>query len=170
MAITEQLPGRRPPAPAEFSASGQLELDRVAYQSPMSIDQVREHTTPTEVPMDVACELMVALEHALALNGRRVHRLGAARTSVTYEILDEAGGTVTLLLDRHPPIVVKVAQPAEITIGLTTAQAVSFIRGEMIIPNELLAGTVTARGPVRRYLRVDPILRGLLVQLPRVGE
>lgn len=123
---------------------------------------MHEDIAPVGMTSDVAGELIDALQDALALNGRRVHRLGSARTSVTFEILDEHGAAVTLLLDRHPPVVVDAGEPAEVTITFTTAQAVSFMRGEMVLPNQLMAGTVTSRGPVRRYLRVDPILRSLL--------
>jgi hypothetical protein len=111
---------------------------------------------------DVAPELMSALQDALALGGRAVRRLGAARTTVSYEIREEAGAAVTLLLDRRPPVVADGGGPAEVTITFTRAQAVRFMRGEMILPNELVAGSVCARGPARRYQRVDPILRGLL--------
>jgi hypothetical protein len=123
----------------------------------MSLDRVQENSTPA----DVASELALALERALAMGGRPVHRLGSAHTSVRYEILDEVGAAVTLLLDRHPPVVVDGDEPAEVTIGMTRAQVVRFMRGEMILPNELLSGKVSSRGPVRRYLRVDPILRAL---------
>ena len=123
----------------------------------MSLDRVQGNSTPA----GAASELANALQRALALGGRPVHRLGSAHTSVTYEILDEEGAAVTLLLDRHPPVVVGGDEPAEVTISFTRAQAVRFMRGEMILPNELLSGKVGSRGPVRRYLRVDPILRAL---------
>ncbi|HEX6391787.1 MAG TPA: hypothetical protein VFZ89_20135, partial [Solirubrobacteraceae bacterium] len=83
----------------------------------MSLDHVQENPTPADSPADVASELHVALERALALGGRAVHRLGSAHTSVTYEILDEEGAAVTLLLDRHPPVVVNGEEPAEVTIS-----------------------------------------------------
>jgi len=127
----------------------------------MSLDRVQENPDDLKQPADVASALTAALEAALALGGRPVYRLGSAHTSVTYEILGEDGAAVTLLLDRHPPEVVDGDEPAEVTISFTSAQAVRFLRGEMILPNELLAGNVASRGPVRRYLRVDPILRGL---------
>lgn len=128
----------------------------------MSLDHVEENSQPARGPALIASELAAALESALAFGGRPVYRLGSAHTSVTYEILGENVAAVTLLLDRHPPVVVDGDEPAEVTIGLTSEQAVRFTRGEMILPNELLAGHVVARGQVRRYLRVDPILRSLL--------
>jgi hypothetical protein len=135
----------------------------------MSLDHVQDNPEPTDAPTDAASELVSALQHALALGGRPVYRLGSAHTSVTYEIVDEDGAAVTLLLDRHPPAIVDGNEPAEVTIAFTRAQAVRFLRGEMILPNELLAGNVTARGPVRRYLRVDPILRGLFARAHEPG-
>jgi hypothetical protein len=114
---------------------------------------------------DIVAELRAALERALALGGRPVHRLGSAGTSVTFCVDGEPPAAVTLLLDRHPPVVVSGDEAAEIAIHLSSEQAIAFIRGELILPNEIMSGAVGARGPVRRYLGADPVLRALLLRV-----
>lgn len=115
----------------------------------------------------VAAELRAALERAIAFGGRSVHRLGSARTSVTFSIDGHPDAAVTLLLDRHPPEVVPGHEPAEVAIEFSREQAEAFLRGELVLPNEIMAGAVLARGPVRSYLRTDPVLRALLVRARR---
>jgi hypothetical protein len=126
----------------------------------MSAEQVQD---PGPAPAaHVAAALRAALERALALGGRPVHRLGSSGTSVTFSVGGDAGAGVTLLLDRHPPVVLSGEEAAEITIDLSPEQATAFLRGELILPNEVLSGAVRTRGPVRSYLRCDPVLRALM--------
>ncbi len=116
---------------------------------------------PGELP-ELRLALRESVERALDLGGRPVHRLGSAGTSVTFLVVEAEEMSLTLLLDRHPPEVVDGSEPAEITIELTPEQAARFARGELILPNCILRGEVPCRGPVRKYLAFDPILRALL--------
>lgn len=109
-----------------------------------------------------ALHLRPSLERALGLGGRPVLRLGSAGTSVRFVVGGDVGGAVTLLLDRFPPVVVNGGEPAEITIELDVGQAELFVGGRLVLPNCLLRGEVGCRGPVRKYLGFDPILRALL--------
>lgn len=111
---------------------------------------------------EMAVELREAVERALGLGGRPVLRLGSAGTSVRFVVGGDVGGAVTVLLDRHPPVVVNGGEPAEITIELDVGQAELFAGGRLVLPNCLLRGEVGCRGPVRKYLGFDPILRALL--------
>jgi phospholipid/cholesterol/gamma-HCH transport system ATP-binding protein len=112
-------------------------------------------------PGDAERQLRAALEHALADPSPAVRRLSYARTSVAFSV---DGGTqpTTVLLDRRPPVVGAIGEPAEIEIHLSPAQAVEFADGHLPLPGAILRGEVTHRGPVRTYIEVDPILRGLL--------
>jgi hypothetical protein len=103
------------------------------------------------------------LEAALTCEGPALEELGAAETSVRFRV----AGTdaVTLLLDRRPPLLAGGREPAEIVIELTAAQAIRFAAGELSLTTAILEGAVSCRGPVRRYLAVDPLLRGLLAGL-----
>jgi hypothetical protein len=102
------------------------------------------------------------LEAALDLEAddpRRL-RLSVANTSVTFDVL--GGESVTVLLDRNPPIVTDGSEPAEVTISLDPELADRFSQGAISLPPKLLAGAARCHGPVRKYLMVDAVLRGLL--------
>ena len=99
---------------------------------------------------------------ALASPDPRIRRLAAAETSVTFVNLDAPDDSVTLLLDRDPPVAAGGHEPAEITIEMSAKQYELFSRGAFSLPAALMAGQASYRGPVRKYLSVDPVLRGLL--------
>lgn len=128
----------------------------------MRVEQVQQPGSAGAT--DIAAELRAALERALGLGGRPVHRLGTAGTSITFEVGGDPAAAVTLLLDRQPPAIHSGDEAAEITIHLTAEQAVAFMQGELILPNALMSGAVRASGPVRRYLGADPVLRALLAR------
>jgi phospholipid/cholesterol/gamma-HCH transport system ATP-binding protein len=112
-------------------------------------------------PAEAAAALRAALSAILTDDSQFVGRLSYARTSVRFEV-EGAGTAATLLLDRRPPRLGDDDEPAEIEISLSASQAERFAAGELSMPAALVSGTVGARGPVRRYLEVDPIIRGLL--------
>jgi hypothetical protein len=95
----------------------------------------------------------------------RLRRLSAAETSVTFQIADAPQSSATVLLDRQPPGLAGGDEPAEITIELTARQGVLFATGLLPVPSALLAGELPYRGPVRKYLAVHPVLRGLLAEV-----
>ena len=95
----------------------------------------------------------------------RLRRLSAAETSVNFQIADAPQSSVTVLLDRQPPSLAGGDEPAEITIELTARQGVLFASGLLPVPSALLGGELPYRGPVRKYLAVHPVLRGLLAEV-----
>lgn len=99
------------------------------------------------------------LSAALDLDARASHRLGKAGTSLT--ISNGTADSVTLLLDRDPPEI-STDEHAEITLELDADQIKEFARGHLVVANCLMLATATFDGPIRKYLAVDPILRGLL--------
>jgi phospholipid/cholesterol/gamma-HCH transport system ATP-binding protein len=105
--------------------------------------------------------LREALTDVLESGRDAVARLKYAHTTVRFAVAGEDGG-VTLLLDRMPPAVAANGDAAEVEIELTPEQAERFLLGLLHIPAALEAGVLVARGPLRRYLEVDPILRGAL--------
>jgi hypothetical protein len=96
---------------------------------------------------------------------RAALRLSSANTSVTFTCAGHPGEGVTLLLDRRPPAVVGEDEPAEIGIELTEEQCARFAAGQLVLSTAIVAGLVTYRGPVRKFMAVAPILRGLLTRL-----
>jgi hypothetical protein len=134
---------------------------------------MRERTTLTgeytdggvtrEAMADESGELRARLARALEVNERATQRLARAGTSVTFRVDDSDEESVTLLLDRYPPELVGAGEPAEVLIQLTKQQASLFLDGGLVLPTAIYEGRVGCRGPVRKYLQVDPILRGLLL-------
>ncbi|MHB8696147.1 MAG: ABC transporter ATP-binding protein [Solirubrobacteraceae bacterium] len=94
--------------------------------------------------------------------------MARARSSVRFAVGRDRHG-VTLLLDRNPPAVIAGYEPAEAEVGLSPEQAVAFADGELSLASAVFARAVTTRGPIRRYLEVDPILGALLAGGPRFG-
>jgi phospholipid/cholesterol/gamma-HCH transport system ATP-binding protein len=114
----------------------------------------------TDTGAGAAGVLRDRLERVLAARVEDVGRMSYAHTSVAFVVL--GSGSLTLLLDRRPPMVAPSPEPAEIRIELTPDQAERFSRGALFLPGEIMHGAVRTEGPVRRYLEVDPILRALL--------
>ncbi len=109
--------------------------------------------------------LQERLDLALSSVDPRVQRLTASGTSLAVMVTERPEASVTVLLDRTPPTVVRGIEPAEIAIELSLDAAVRFARGQLSLPTELMSGRIAYRGPVRKYLAVDPVLRSLLASL-----
>jgi phospholipid/cholesterol/gamma-HCH transport system ATP-binding protein len=107
--------------------------------------------------------LRAALERALSSGFPEVSRLSYARTSVTFRIAGD-GESATLLLDRTPPEIGDREQPGEVEIELAAGDIERFASGSMPMPTAVVGGTVHTRGPIRKYLEVDSILRHVLAQ------
>lgn len=103
-------------------------------------------------------EIGAAVDRAIQCDMPGANRLSYAHTSVAFRL---HGGEerVTLLLDRRPPQVAGPGEPAEIEIELSPDQASRFVAGELEVPAEIVAGRLVSRGPVRKYLEVDVMLR-----------
>ena len=116
---------------------------------------------PTLTSGFVASELRNALDKALGSGAPSLDRMAYAETSVSFGVAGERE-RVTLLVDRRPPKALSGDEPAEIEIELTPEQGLRFANGLMPMPEAVATGAVSYRGPVRKYLMVDPILRALL--------
>lgn len=110
-----------------------------------------------------AARLRTALERALGTPGSAVDRLSYARTTVRFRVPDE-GESVILLLNRLPPALGGTEDPSEIELTLSPVQADRLSHGRLPMAAAVIAGHVASRGPVRRYLEAEPILRALLAQ------
>jgi phospholipid/cholesterol/gamma-HCH transport system ATP-binding protein len=119
-------------------------------------------STTVEPTAPAATEALAsALADALRADDSAVGRLRYARTSVAIGVAG-AAGRVALRLDRDPPAVVTDGAPAEIDIDFTPAQALMFAGGRLRLPWLLDDGSLRFRGPLRKFLEVEPILRRLL--------
>jgi phospholipid/cholesterol/gamma-HCH transport system ATP-binding protein len=98
----------------------------------------------------------------MALDVAAVSRLQHAHASVRF---DTGGDAVTVRLDRAVPEVANGDAAADIAIELTDAQTTALAQGHLPLTAAIVSGAVTYAGPVRQYLEVEPILRGLLAQV-----
>jgi phospholipid/cholesterol/gamma-HCH transport system ATP-binding protein len=111
-------------------------------------------------------DVHAALERVFDRHPESVGRLHHQQTTVSLGLREDPGGErVTLLLDRRVPELTWTRDPAEIDILLTPQQAACFAAGRLAVPAGIVAGEIGFEGPVRGYLQVDPILRGLLADL-----
>ena len=86
-------------------------------------------------------------------------RLALAGTSVAFVLADEEDLAATLLLDRTPVEVVPgyVGEP-EITLWIGSFDLAQFVAGAFKLSMAIARGRVRTRGPVRKFLRVVPVL------------
>jgi phospholipid/cholesterol/gamma-HCH transport system ATP-binding protein len=125
-------------------------------------------TRPEGGSAALAAHIHDVLAERLRNDEDAVTHLRHADTSVAFHIAD-AGGAVTLLLDRETPAV-RRDEPAEVEIDLDIERARAFAEGRLPLPAAVVAGDVVARGPVRRYLEVDPIVQRILSSGSGPGE
>jgi len=104
-----------------------------------------------------------AHEQALESGRRSVPRLVHAATTVAFRVTDRPEESFSIRLDRRPCAVVDL-EPSEIELTLTAEQAEQAATGALSLVSAVLGGDVAYRGPVRRYLEVEPILRGILAE------
>jgi phospholipid/cholesterol/gamma-HCH transport system ATP-binding protein len=120
-------------------------------------------------PGEIAATLAERIEHVLASGHDAIRRLSYARTSVRLAVRGTERA-VTLLFDRSPVSMSTADEAAEVEIVLTPDQAERFARGLLHLPTALEGGVVETRGPLRKYLEVDPILREALRRAEGAAE
>lgn len=87
-----------------------------------------------------------------------------AQTTVAFHVTENRGETsvpwATLLLDRTPVIVEEGSQSTpEVEIFLSRKDLQDFIHGRLQLPLAIASGGVSFSGPVRKFLRITPVLR-----------
>jgi phospholipid/cholesterol/gamma-HCH transport system ATP-binding protein len=107
--------------------------------------------------------LREALERVLGCGAPVLDRLSYAETSVSFRVNGHSDA-VTVLVDRRPPKVGAADEPTEVDIEMTPEQAWLLARGRLPLPDAIATGAVAYRGPVRKYLAVEPIVRRLLAE------
>jgi phospholipid/cholesterol/gamma-HCH transport system ATP-binding protein len=108
-----------------------------------------------------------ALRDAISVDSASVDRLCKARTSVSFGLDDAPGERITLQLSGDRPTLVRGGE-AENHIEFERRQAALYARGMLHLQAELECGELALNGQAaRRFLQVDPILRGLLTTVPQ---
>ena len=86
-------------------------------------------------------------------------RVALADTTVRIKLSGGAGYAFTLYLDREPVELGEAESDAEIVLAMTAPQLEQLTRGELALAMEIAHGRIAYSGPVRKFLRVIPILR-----------
>lgn len=105
-------------------------------------------------------EIARALE-GLVLDPIYAARLAGAGITVTVDIVDsEPAAALTLLLDRTPiEIGTYLLDSPDVLLRVPAAELQALWDGDEHLPTLIAVGRVGYRGPVRRLLRVLPVLR-----------
>jgi hypothetical protein len=111
-------------------------------------------------------ELLEDLRELLdaAVAGQPSQGPGRARTSVAISIRDDGGAPTpwaVLRLDRQPVAVEPGGGSAEIQLTFPRETLREFLRGDRQLALTIARGEVEFRGPVRKFLRITPVLRAL---------
>ncbi|WP_354698891.1 ABC transporter [Paraconexibacter sp. AEG42_29] len=109
----------------------------------------------------VSVDLRQAHQRVFASGRPSIERLVHVPTTVAFNVQDRADQSFTIRLDRRPCEVVDL-EPSEIELFLSAKQAEAAVTGTYSLVAAILGGDVEFRGPVRKYLEVEPIIRGAL--------
>ena len=86
-------------------------------------------------------------------------RLSLAETTVECVLMDDPDLSVTMLLDRNPIEVRRNShEAAEITLRIASFDLAHLASEDFRLPMAIARGRVQATGPVRKFLRVVPVL------------
>lgn len=114
-------------------------------------------TAPKADPQRVAeqaCEFFMQAAH----DERLGDRLALAATTVHIYLTDTVG--FTLKLDQTPiSAEPRIVGNAEVEMWMSADKLVAFFRGERHLAMAIMHGDVEWTGPVRKFLRIIPILR-----------
>ena len=86
-------------------------------------------------------------------------RVSQASTTVTLTLADEPTCVCTLLLDRSPIEIREGAADGECGLSIASVDLERIWSRDFHLPMAIARGRVGVRGPVRKFLRVVPILR-----------
>ncbi len=85
--------------------------------------------------------------------------LARAKTTVRIELADDPGLHATLLLDRNPIEVADADLPAEIELTIVSVDLARLYSPDFHLAMAIQRGRVRYSGPVRKFLRVTPVVR-----------
>jgi hypothetical protein len=108
---------------------------------------------------EAALERFCNAMHAAAQNERLSRVLARANTTVRIELADDPELSITLLLDRYPIEVTQTAEPAEVEISIVSVDLARLYSPDFHLSMAIARGRVGYTGPVRKFLRVTPVVR-----------
>jgi hypothetical protein len=109
----------------------------------------------TEGALERFCMAM----EAASRDGRLSSVLARANTTIRIELADDPELYVTLLLDRQPIEVAEGDVPAEVEMSIVSVDLARLYSPDFHLAMAITRGRVGYRGPVRKFLRVTPVVR-----------
>lgn len=85
--------------------------------------------------------------------------LSRANTTVRIQLADDPELGVTLLLDRDPVELVDDAIDAEVSLNIVSVDLARLHSSDFHLPMAIVRGRVGYEGPIRKFLRVTPVIR-----------
>ena len=116
-----------------------------------------DHQTPPVDPQQIA-DITAAFFLQATDDALLTDRIRTADTTVHIHLTDTAG--VTLRLDRDPiEAEPRISGHAEIELWTSAQELLRCGRGERQLAMSIMRGQAEYSGPVRKFLRIQPILR-----------
>jgi hypothetical protein len=120
----------------------------------------------SEATVEDICEVL----EAACADPRVAAKLASAGTSVAIVLADEDDVRATLLLDREPIEIARGASvAAESEIRIIGADLKRMCTEEFHLPMAMARGRVQWSGPVRKFLRLAPVIGQILLTSGREG-
>jgi phospholipid/cholesterol/gamma-HCH transport system ATP-binding protein len=158
----EPLPG---PEDAVWNDPTSIEAARVftAELAARPVDPTAAAVNHARMTAQRALDRFSATIEAASHNERVARRLALADTSVRIELADEPDLAITLLLDGKTIEVGGGDLPAEVDMSLSSVDLERLSSDDFNLSMAIAHGRVQVSGPVRKFLRVMPIIRQLPV-------
>jgi hypothetical protein len=165
--VTERIAGEYGTARQDWMAPP----DDPVWQDPASIEAAARFTAdykanPREVisarqQAEAALDRFCGHFETAREDDRIGRRLAQAQTTVQVDLADEPDLCVTLLLDRSPIEILNGEHASEVEMTLSSVDLDRMWSRDFHLPMAIARGRVGVRGPVRKFLRVMPIVRTL---------
>jgi hypothetical protein len=153
--------------PASLDAARRLREEQIArgtWLAPTPEDShARQQTERTLEDFALTIESGVR-EHGLS------DRLKLADTTITITLADEPDLSVTILLDRSPIEVVDGVVDAEARMWIASVDLTRIWSPDFYLAMAITKGRLRVEGPVRKFLRIVPVLRVLSDTYRQISE
>jgi hypothetical protein len=146
--------------------------DAPVWHDPEVVDAAQafltEHRAPPLPPdgygaarrhSEQALERFAAAMEAAAEDPQLCKTLARAGTTVRLELLDDPDMSLTLLLDRTPVEIADGDLPADVELSIASVDLDRLCSPEFHLAMAIARGRVQYTGPVRKFLRVTPVVR-----------
>jgi hypothetical protein len=153
--------------PASLDAARRLRDEQVARGTWLAATPEESHARQqTERTLEDFAETIESgvREHGLS------DRLKLADTTINITLADEPDLSVTILLDRSPIEVVDGLIDAEARIWIASVDLTRIWSPDFYLSMAITKGRLQVEGPVRKFLRIVPILRVLAETYRQIAE